>query len=173
MIIYSGPFFLYCFLVNHFNPSRPAPASIWSKVPQKIPNMHSLLTAREKNVIKVLNKDYRRRWRHAPAANRNLIYYPGDNPKRRCWSACSGKIPTLRMSGGLMWSVSRSRIMTGKEKLLSLGFPCTEGTARAMGTPLLACKDVKRCGSIAGNAMNFNSVAVIELVALSSFKLAS
>ena len=122
-------------------------------------------------MIKDLNKEYRKRWKRNPQQDKNLIYYLGDNASRKCWSGTSGKNPTLRMAGGLMWNVSKSRIMTGKEKLLSLGFPVNLSTAESMKVPLLPCKDVKRCGSIAGNAMNWNSIAVVQLVALVSFKL--
>lgn len=129
------------------------------------------MTKREKKVIKDLNAEFRKRWKRDPHKDPNLVYYLGDNASRKCWSATSGKIPTLRMSGGLMWNVSKSRMMTGREKLLSLGFPVSQSTAESMRVPILPCRDVKRCGSIAGNAMNWNSIAVVQLVALISFKL--
>ena len=69
-----------------------------------------------------------------------------------------------------MWSVSRRRFLTGREKLLTLAFPCTKEVAGAMGVPELPCKDAKRCSLIAGNAMNFSNVAIIQMVALSCFK---
>ena len=135
----------------------------------KRPNFYSLLTRREKDVIKTLNKLYRQTWKADPLADANLVYYLGDNPNRKCWSANSGRIPTLRMSGGYMWSTSRKRVMTGREKLLTLGFPVTAGTASSMNVPVLPCRDVKRCGMIAGNAMNWNSVGVAQLIALTCF----
>ena len=74
------------------------------------------------------------------------------------------------MAGGYLWSTSRNRIMTGREKLLTLGFPVTVSTAESMQVPPLPVRDVKRCGMIAGNAMNWNSVGVAQLIALSCFK---
>ena len=134
-------------------------------------NLSYLLTRREKAVIVTLNKEYRRRFRGNPHLNPNLVYHLGDNAQRKCWSAVSGKIPTLRRSGGITWSVSLRRPMTGREKLLSLGFPVSPQTAQNMNVPELPALDVKRCSMIAGNAMAWPSVGLVQLVALTSFAL--
>lgn len=149
----------------HYSP-HPTKVRSWSK-----PDLTYLLTGREKHVIKTLSKEYKRRWGGVPARDKDLVYYLGDNANRRCWSAVSGRIPTLRMAGGLMWSVHLRRHMTGREKLLSLGFPVTKETAEAMRVPELPCRNVKRCSLIAGNAMHWSCVGIIQMIALCSFAI--
>ena len=69
-----------------------------------------------------------------------------------------------------MWWASRYRWMTHREKLVSLGFPALGTVAQTMSVPELPCKDVKRAAGISGNSMHFSTVAVVQLVALASFK---
>ncbi|CAJ1404524.1 unnamed protein product [Effrenium voratum] len=135
------------------------------------PNIVALLTDRERRVISGLSKEYKARFNEKAETNSNLVIYLGDNECRRCWSAVSGKIPTLRCGGGLLWNPHLKRFMTGREKLSSLGFPVCQASSSAMSVPPLPVLDVKRCSLIAGNAMNFSSVGVVQLVALCSFKI--
>ena len=86
----------------------------------KRPNLTSLLTAREKGVIKTLRKVYRKRFKSNPDTDPDLCIYLGDSASRKCWTGSSGRIPTLRMAGGLTWSMYRKRPLTGREKLLTL-----------------------------------------------------
>jgi hypothetical protein len=137
----------------------------------KRPDYRFLLTQREKRVIKNLNKAYRERWRKAPTMDVDLVYYLGDNEHRKCWSATSGRIPTLRMAGGLMWGVKENRFLTGREKLGSRGFPITPKTASQMKVTELPLADVKRCSLIAGNCMHWSAVGIMQLISLSCFKL--
>ena len=74
------------------------------------------------------------------------------------------------MTNGLTWSASESRWITGRERLLTLGFPVTETVAANMGTWQIPVKDVQRASLVAGNAMHFGVVAMIELTALSCYK---
>lgn len=82
----------------------------------------------------------------------------------------SGRIPTLRCSGGLTWSVYFNRFLTGREKLGTLGFPITPQVASAMGVPEIPLLDIKRCSMVAGNAMHWGCVGVVQLAALVSYK---
>lgn len=81
-----------------------------------------------------------------------------------------GEVPTLRMAGGLTWSVKNRRFMTGREKLGMLGFPVTPLTAAALSVRELPVADPERCSMVAGNCMHWSSIGVIQLVALVSFR---
>ena len=61
--------------------------------------------------------------------------------------------------------------MGPKDRLAALGFPVNEETASAMGVPILPIADNLRAASVAGNSFHFMTAAVIQLVALSSFKM--
>ena len=149
----------------------PSPRPACTKVPpNKKPDYTYLLTEREKRVVGALNQAYRDMFSKNPDEADDLVYYLGDNEARRVWSATSGKVPTLRMSGGLTWSVSKKRFMTGREKLGMLGFPITPKTAAAMHVKELPVTDVKRASKIAGNCMHWSSIGVIQLVALVTTK---
>ena len=74
------------------------------------------------------------------------------------------------MARGLMWNVSHQRWLTGRDKLASLGYPVTPETSAAMGVPELPIRDVKRASAVAGNAMCFASVGVVQLIALTCYK---
>lgn len=155
-------------------PAPCLPRPVLDKVRKDKPMDYSfLLTKREKGVIRTLNKEYQKRWGMAPTTDRDLVYYLGDNAVRRCWSACSGKLPTLRMAGGLLWSPQRKRFMTEREKLGSLGFPVTGRIARNMKVSELPLSDVKRCSQIAGNCMHFTTIGIVQLVALVSFRFSA
>ena len=132
--------------------------------------MTYLLNTREQQVVKELGDEYQRRHEKAPETDPDLMYHLGNSSTYRCWSAASGRLPTLRRGGGLMWSPKYRRIMTGREKLASLGFPVTSDSASAMRVPEWPVTDAKRAGAIAGNCMHWNSVGVAQLVALCSFK---
>jgi hypothetical protein len=68
------------------------------------------MTKREKHAIRYIKNLYVKRYGKDPHANRNLVAFLGDNPEKfLCWSAPSGKIPTLRMNCGKMYIVSKNR----------------------------------------------------------------
>jgi hypothetical protein len=82
--------------------------------------------------VQCAKKVYKTRFKKDPMKDPNLIVYLGDNfAARKTWSAISGRLPTMRMSGGKLWSISRRRWLTGREKMASLGFPVSEATANA------------------------------------------
>ena len=132
-------------------------------------NMRHLLNKREKGVARALDLKYTERFNARPKEDKDLIYHLGDSAKRMCWSAVSGKLPTLRMAGGILWVVRQNRILTAREKLASLGFPVTPDVANVMGVPELPLADVRRAAEVAGNAMHWGTVGVVQMVALSCF----
>ena len=132
--------------------------------------MTALLNEREKGVIKTLQKEHKQRVSRAASRNENLVAYLGDNAERRTWSATSGRIPTFRMSGGKHWHFASKRILTGREKLATLGFPVDSETARARGVPVLPVACPKRASAVAGNCMHLGTVAVMQLLGLCCFK---
>ena len=127
------------------------------------------LTAREAAVAAALDEKYRERYGQDPAQDPNLIYHLGDSTRYCNWSGCSGRLPTLRKSSGIMWSPCLQRAMTSREKLASLGFPVTRETAGAMQVPQLPVLDVARASKVAGNCMHWTAVGVAQLVALCCF----
>ena len=59
--------------------------------------------------------------------------------------------------------------MLAREKLATLGWPVVSGMAKAMNCPVTPSQDVLRASDLAGNAMNFTTVGVAQLIALSCF----
>lgn len=95
-------------------------------------NLQYLLTDREQRCVLQAKAEYKRRFNKTAERDPDLVLYLGDNfGKRKTWSAVSRRLPTMRMSGGKLWSFSRKRWMTGREKMASLGFPVTKGVASA------------------------------------------
>ena len=135
-------------------------------------DLRYLLNFRERAVLKGLEKYYRDRFHREPESDRDLVIHLGDSYERRNWSAVSGKIPTMRHGGGVLWSPARRRPMIPKERLAALGFPVTRTVAHCLGfSSALPVQDVRRAAAVAGNAMHWGNVAIVQLVALCSFKL--
>lgn len=106
------------------------------------------------------------------ADTQDLFIYLGDNSKNRTtWSAKSGRIPTFRVGNGKYWNVYKRRWLTGREKLAALSFPTCQAVAHTMGVPALPVRCTKRASHCAGNAMMFGNVAIMQLVAMSCFRL--
>ena len=59
--------------------------------------------------------------------------------------------------------------MTGKERLLSLGWPVIPEVAEVMQCPPIPAIDVKRAGDIAGNSMHVFNTGAMQMIALSAF----
>ena len=130
-------------------------------------NLRYLLLPREKRCIRILSDHYRKVKKSPPEKDENLVMFLGDSAEnRKTWSGTSGKVPTLRRNCGLMWLPAKRRWMTGKEKLASLAFPINQEAARSMGVIPIPVKDTRRASRIAGNALNFSSITVVQLVAL-------
>jgi hypothetical protein len=142
------------------------------KIPFQADNrdLSYLLNQRETGIVQRLSEEYERRY-HEPASEApDLAMFLGDNDSySKTWSACSGKIPTFRMSGGLMWLPHWRRWMCSSEKLATFGFPVRQFIAEAMGTPVLPIRDEKRASDVAGNCMNLSTVTIVEMIGLSCF----
>ena len=103
----------------------------------------------------------------------NLFVYLLDSQQEGgfvTWSAKSQRVPCYRTKCAKMWHVQSTTFLTNKEKLLTLGYPVTPGTALAMGVPILEVADCQRASSIAGNSFQFGAVGIIQLVALACLR---
>lgn len=130
-----------------------------------------LLNVRELLCKQQLDHKYTQlRGRH-PCQNPNLVYYLGDSAEYCTWSAPSGKIPTYRTTArsGLYWLPSQDRWLTSKERLCSMGFPCTHEVAEAMEVPMLGATDIQRASDLCGNSMHFTTCGIMQLISLSCF----
>ena len=83
---------------------------------------------------------------------------------RRLWCKTVGRVGT-----GKHWCCSRHRWLTGRQKLGTLGFPISNEVAQSMGVPPVPVRCTKRAEHVAGNAMHFSNVAIMQLIALSCF----
>ena len=133
--------------------------------------LDSLLLPREKKAVNQLIQVYRKKFPGKdPYSDDDLFFYLGDSPSNRVtWSAVSRRLPTFRVGTGKHWCCSRHRWLTGREKLGTLGFPISNEVAQSMGVPPLPVRCTKRAEHVAGNAMHFSNVAVMQLIALSCF----
>ena len=137
------------------------------------PDLTYLLNFREKEQIRRAKKCFLKKTGRQAESNKNLMLFLGDNftERRKTWSLVSQRIPTLRMNTGKIWVFHKKRWLCGREKLASLGFPVTPGLAEAMGVPVLPVTDAQRASSLSGSCMALTTVAIVELVALSSLRL--
>ena len=134
-------------------------------------NMINLLNVRELLCKQQLDHRYLQNWGQHPARNPNLVYYLGDSAEYCTWSANSDKIPTYRMGArtGVYWLPSQGRWLTSKERLCSMGFPCTHESAEAMDVPMLGAIDVQRASDLCGNSMHFTTCGIMQLISLCCF----
>ena len=58
------------------------------------------------------------------------------------------------------------KAITPQDKLASLGWPVTEGTAREMGVSPMPTLDARRSSHMAGNSMHLGVASIVLLVAL-------
>ena len=70
-----------------------------------------------------------------------------------------------------MYHVRSQSWLTPREKLASLGFPITQGTAMSMGVPVIGVKDGLRATSVAGNSFHFATAACVQLIVLSCYRM--
>lgn len=132
----------------------------------------SLLNKREVKGVRYTIQAYKKRIGPYPRSDDDLFVFLGDSPKSRlCWSAVSKRVPTYRRNGGKMFHLKSQSWLTGKDRLASLGFPITESTAMSMGVPVIPVQDQFRAASVAGNSFHFCTAAVVQLVALSCYRL--
>lgn len=136
--------------------------------------MKKLLNLREAMGVKYCIHRYKDKLGSNPQLDDDLFIFLGDTPaKRLCWTATSRKLPTYRRNGGKMYHVRSQTWLTPREKLASLGFPITVNTAMSMGVPVIGVKDGLRATSVAGNSFHFATVACVQLIVLSCYRLTS
>ena len=134
--------------------------------------MRTLLNLREAGGVKYAINLYKKRIGSAATSDDDLVIFLGDTPsKRLCWSATSRKIPTFRRNNGKMWHVRSQSWLTSRERLACLGFPVTQSCAESMGVPMIPVRDHMRNASVAGNSFHFSTVACVQLVALSCYRM--
>jgi site-specific DNA-cytosine methylase len=134
-----------------------------------------VLTERERNALWV----YERRWRGLGpkrCALQDLVVHLGDNPEvMLVWSGVDGKVPTIRRSSGLLWSVSRRRWLTARELYATMGFPTYRSLAQAAGVPLVSLRPP--AGTLAqarqgiGNAMHLACVGTVLFCTLACVRM--
>ena len=127
-------------------------------------NLGYLLNAREKAVVEQQEKIYFERYGKSMVTDEDMVCFLGDNPKYSLQWSLHGRLPTYRRNTGLHWIPSRQRWLTGKERLVSLGWPVTP-----MQVPVVPALDVQRAADLAGNSMHFLNTGVQQLIALACF----
>ena len=76
--------------------------------------MKYLLNARERKAVSHALQAYRKKFHKDPMTDPDLVIFLGDNPAERLsWSAVSGRLPTLRMNRGKLYSPMRKRWFLG------------------------------------------------------------
>ena len=149
-------------------------ASLARRRKVKVPPLgkfQALLNVRELLCKQQLDDKYIRSFAEHPSQNGNLVYFLGDSAEYCTWSAASAKIPTYRTTArtGLYWLPKQGRWLTSKERLCSMGFPCTHETAEAMAVPMLGATDIQRASDLCGNSMHFTTCGIMQLISLSCF----
>lgn len=136
--------------------------------------MRYLLNQRELEGLQFTESLYRERFHDEAVNDEDLFVHLGDNPARfLCWSAVSGRVPTFRTGSGFIYSPARDQYLLPRDKLACSGFPVDNTVAASMGVPMIPIADRFRAGSIAGNSFHFTTVAVVQMVALSCYRLAT
>ena len=119
-----------------------------------------------------LDVAYFQKYGRAAEQDGELVYYLGDRFEwSRTWSAHSGRIPCYRHSCGKYLHRASMQLLTGQEKLCSMGWPITPEVAREMGCAELPSLDPQRSHFLAGNSMHVGNMSVILLIALSCFSV--
>ena len=125
---------------------------------------------RERALVSALDQDYRRMFQGVPSQDQDLFYYLGDNRNfSRTWSAKSGKIPTYRVNQAQYLQRATWKVLTGQDKLASLGWPVQPQLAEELGAAVLPSMDAKRSRLLAGNSMHLGVASVVLLVGLTCF----
>ena len=134
--------------------------------------MYPALNEREQRGVEYTLNEYERRYGVSGQSDPNLFVHLGDNPNSwLCWTGVSNQMPTFRTGSGKYWNPHREVWLLPKDRLACLGFPVAESMATSMGVPGVPVADQFRAAAIAGNAFHFCTVAIVQLVALSCFKI--
>ena len=103
---------------------------------QDLGNLTHLLNTREMKQKELYEETYKTRYGRTASCDPDLVCHLGDNVKfTLSWSAASQSLPTLRRSSGKLWIPYLSRWMVPRERLASLAFPVTQGSADVLGVP--------------------------------------
>ena len=133
-------------------------------------DLRYLLNKREMDQVKLLSKEYLRRYGSAVRHDPDAVFYLGDNAaNRRTWSCVSNAIPTFRRSGGFFWLPAENRWLVSSEKMSALGFPMRQSTASCMGVRTVPSLDPLRASSMTGNGMHLSNISIILLIGLVCF----
>ena len=132
-----------------------------------------LLSQKEKERLNSYLFCYQKQYGKDPEKDEDLIVFLSDNPESgwKTWSAASGSIPTMRRNAktGFLWSPFHRRWMVPREKLAAMAWPVSDAMAAPMFCEPIPLRDVLRASDLCGNAMNFTSVGIAQLIALTCF----
>ena len=131
-----------------------------------------LLTDPEQKRLKTYEQLYLKQFGSPAAEDENLVVFLSDNPEHwKTWSASSGSIPTMRRNSkhDFLWAPALKRWMVPREKLAAMAWPVNESMSAPMCCQPIPLRDVLRASDFCGNAMNFTSVGVAQMLALSCF----
>jgi hypothetical protein len=130
-----------------------------------------LLNTREKDACAALDAKFRLEFpeRGNPKSDLDLVYFLGDSPSYKTWSALSDAVPTFRANSGFFWFPAARRWLTPVDKLSCLTLPVTPDFAASLGTPMLGARDAKRAATMLGNSMHLLNAAIVQMVALACF----
>lgn len=140
-------------------------------LPQGQADLWYLLNAREKDACDALDAQFREEFpeRGDPRFDLDLVYFLGDSPSYKTWSALTDAVPTFRLNAGVFWFPAARRWLTPVDKLSCLTLPVTPDFAASLGTPMLGARDLRRAATLIGNSMHLLNVAIVQMVALSCF----
>lgn len=130
-----------------------------------------VLTTRELDTVKALDRKYAGKFGEESSANRNLCYFLGDSAAYTSWSASSGCIPTFRMNcrSSLFWLPHYRRCLTSKEKLVAMGFPMTLEQCQSLRCESLGSRDMNRASDMIGNCFHFQVSGIMQILSLCCF----
>ena len=132
--------------------------------------MWYLLNQRERDLVRQLDVEFATHYHRSPDDFDDLFYFLGDRFEwSKSWSASSGVLPCYRKNSAKYVQRSTMMALTPCDKLASLGWPVTPGTATQMLTTQMPSLDPKRSAHMAGNSMHLQVASIVLLVAFSCY----
>jgi hypothetical protein len=129
-------------------------------------DMTYLLNDNEKIRLAIYDDDWFAKFGQRAGENPDAVFHLGDNPlMRRVWSA-SGRMPSFRRSMGILWHPFSGTVISGKERLAMMGWPCYYPLALAAGTHMITVHNVAHARQMVGNSYHIAVVGVGLLVCL-------
>jgi hypothetical protein len=101
--------------------------------------------------------------------NTNFIFSLSQNPPRRICTSASGSLPTLRHSGGLLWSPYRRRWMLAIELAAGSGFAVRVIQSDAALIPRDVVTDAQTTVQDLGNGMHVAQIGMVLCACLTFF----